>query len=83
MSFGLRNAAQKFQRLIDEIFRGLPFVYAYKSDVFIANTDMEEQKIHLEQTFHRLSNFRLKIKNELKCIFEEPKMNFPVHEIDQ
>ena len=29
MPFGLRNAAKTFQRFIDAVIRGLPFVYAY------------------------------------------------------
>ena len=36
MPFGLRNAAQTFQRFIDEVLRGLPFVFAYLDDVLIA-----------------------------------------------
>ncbi|PIK45967.1 hypothetical protein BSL78_17175 [Apostichopus japonicus] len=29
MPFGVKNAAQTFERFIDEVLRGLPFVYAY------------------------------------------------------
>ncbi|CAE1286253.1 unnamed protein product [Acanthosepion pharaonis] len=32
MPFGLRKAAQSFQRLIDEVLRGLPYTYAYIDD---------------------------------------------------
>jgi hypothetical protein len=42
MSFGLRNAAQTFQRFIDEVLRGLDFCYAYIDDVLVASTSEEE-----------------------------------------
>ncbi|XP_049317746.1 uncharacterized protein K02A2.6-like [Bactrocera dorsalis] len=32
MTFGLRNAAQTFQRIINEVFRGLDFVFTYLDD---------------------------------------------------
>nr|VZI08368.1 unnamed protein product [Spirometra erinaceieuropaei] len=37
MPFGLRNAAQTFQRFIDHVLRGLPFVYAYNDDLLVAS----------------------------------------------
>ena len=38
MPFGLRNAAQMFQRFIDEVFRGLDFCFGYIDDILIAST---------------------------------------------
>ena len=35
MPYGLRTAAQTFQRLIDEVLRGLLFAFAYTDDVLI------------------------------------------------
>uniref|UniRef100_A0A1X7TFW8 Reverse transcriptase domain-containing protein n=1 Tax=Amphimedon queenslandica TaxID=400682 RepID=A0A1X7TFW8_AMPQE len=39
MPFGLRNAAQTFQRFIDRALRGLHFAYAYIDDVLLAILD--------------------------------------------
>ena len=36
MPFRLRNAAQTFQRFIDQVLQGLNFTYAYIGDVLIA-----------------------------------------------
>ena len=47
MPFGLRNAAQTFQRFIDQILRDLPFCYAYIDDILIASTSVDEHKTHL------------------------------------
>ncbi|KAJ2948693.1 hypothetical protein O0L34_g7949 [Tuta absoluta] len=35
MTFGLRNAGQTFQRFVDEMLRGLDFVYAYLDDFLV------------------------------------------------
>ncbi|QQP40155.1 Pol polyprotein [Caligus rogercresseyi] len=37
MPFGLKNAAQAFQRLMDSIFSGLPFTFIYLDDILIAS----------------------------------------------
>ncbi|BHF73643.1 hypothetical protein SprV_0401672500 [Sparganum proliferum] len=54
MAFGLRNAAQTFQRFIDHVLRGLPFVYAYIEDLLVASPNEEEHKEHLALVFGRL-----------------------------
>ena len=40
MPFGLKNAAQTFQRFIDQILQEFHFCYAYIDDVLIASTNM-------------------------------------------
>ena len=82
MPFGLRNAAQKFQRLIVEVLRGLPFAFAYIDDVLIASRDINEYQNHLLQVFERLAHFGLKI-NLSKCDFAVSKLNFLGHMIDE
>ena len=42
MSFGFRNAAQTFQRFIDEVLRDLDFCYAHIDDVLVASTSEDE-----------------------------------------
>ena len=42
MSFGLQNAAQTFQRFIDEVLRDMDFCY-----VLVASTSDEEHEQHL------------------------------------
>jgi len=42
MPFGLRNAAQTFQRFIDGILQSLPYCYAYIDDILIVSRNEEE-----------------------------------------
>ena len=52
MPFGLRNAAQTFQRFMDQVLRGLTFAYAYTDDVLIASATQAEQLEHLRTVFN-------------------------------
>nr|VZI39161.1 unnamed protein product [Spirometra erinaceieuropaei] len=73
MPFGLRNAAQTFQRSIDHVLRGLPFVYAYIDDLLVASRNEEEHKEHLTLVFNRLDKFGVVI-NPSKCVLDVPSL---------
>lgn len=75
MSFGLRNAAQTFQRFIDEVLQGLDFCYAYIDDILIASTSEEEHLQHLEILFRRLQEYGV-VVNAAKCNFGESSVKF-------
>ena len=75
MSFGLRNAAQTFQRFIDEVLRGLDFCYAYIDDILVASSSEEEHLQHLELVFQRLKHYGAVI-NPAKCVFGATQVRF-------
>lgn len=81
MPFGLRNAAQTFQRFIDQVLRGLPFVYVYIDDILIASATPEEHYSHLEQLFTRLNEHGIVI-NPNKSVFGVPTLEFLGHKVD-
>lgn len=81
MPFGLRNAAQTFQRFIDQVLRGLPFTYAYIDDVLVASSSAEEHKQHLRAVFRRLNEYGVVI-NPLKCEFGVEKLTFLGHHVN-
>ena len=68
MPFGLRNAAQTFQRFMDSGFCGLPFVFVYIDDVLIASPDEATHQQHLDTVLSRLSDHGISI-NQQKCEF--------------
>jgi cleavage and polyadenylation specificity factor subunit 1 len=81
MPFGLRNAAQAFQRLMDGTCRGLPFVFTYIDDLLVASSNEQEHLKHLDILFNRLKDNGLVI-NPLKCKFGCTQIEFLGHEIN-
>lgn len=75
MSFGLRNAAQTFQRFIDEITRDLDFCFFYIDDGLIASGDEEQHRQHLRIVFERFKKYGIVI-NPSKCIFGVSEVPF-------
>ena len=80
MPFGLRNAAQSFQRFIDQVLRGLPFVFAYIDDLLVASSSREEHYSHLKELFQRLDEFGL-VVNPDKCTFGVESVEFLGHHV--
>jgi hypothetical protein len=81
MPFGLKNAAQTFQRLMDKFFRHLPFVFVYLDDILIASKDLTEHMQHLCLVFEILQSAGLQI-NPAKCTFCVSSLTFLGHNVD-
>lgn len=75
MTFGLRNAAQTFQRFIDEVLRKLPFCFAYIDDILIASRTREEHLEHVQIVCERLKEYGVVI-NPAKCVFGQSNVKF-------
>ena len=66
MPFGLSNAPGSFQRLMDTVCRGLPFVTTYLDDVLVHSESVQQHKMHLRQVFERLQQAGLTLRSK-KC----------------
>ena len=66
MPFGLAGAPASFQRLMDKVCRGLPFVTVYLDDVLIHSSTGEEHEAHLHLVFQRLAAAGLTLRGK-KC----------------
>ena len=75
MPFGLKNAAQTFQRFMDSVFRDFPFVYIYLDDILVASNSSDEHMRHLRQLFDRLADYGL-VVNPKKCVLGQSSLEF-------
>ena len=80
MPFGLRNAGNTFQRLMDRVGAGLDFIFIYIDDILVASPDLESHLDHLRQVFERLKEFGLVI-NPAKCSFGQSSVDFLGHKV--
>ena len=81
MPFGLRNATQTFQRLMNQVLQGLECCFVYVDDVLVVSTDEEQHKKDLCQVFQRLQKAGITI-NPAKCKFGQRNIQFLGHEIN-
>ena len=68
MPFGIKNAAQAFQRLMDKVGQGLDFIFIYLDDILVFSRSTQAHYDHLQQLFRRLHLHGL-VVNVDKCQF--------------
>ncbi|KAL5502764.1 hypothetical protein EMCRGX_G009585, partial [Ephydatia muelleri] len=66
MPFGLCGASSTFQRLMNTVMRGLPYVTTYQDDVLIHSPSEETHKKHLHEALQRLRQAGLTLHGS-KC----------------
>ena len=76
--FGLTQAPAYFQRLVNKVLIGLPFVFGYLDDVLIFSPNIEMHLKHIRQVFERLRKADLKLKKE-KCNFLKAHIQYLGH----
>ena len=87
MPFGLRNAAQTFYRLMDNIMQELDFISVYLDDILIiiASKNEKQHRQHIRQcrqVCQKLNENSL-IVNKGKCLLEKSCLNFLGHTIKE
>ena len=80
MPFGLKNAAQMFQRLMDNVTGQLPGVFAYIDDVLVASPSAAQHESDLRRLFTALKRFGLVVNSD-KCVFGVRELEFLGHRV--
>ena len=80
MNFGLRNAAQTMQRLMDHVTRGLDGVMVYIDDILVASPTPSHHEAQLRLLFTRLQTYGLKI-HPSKCVLGASEVDFLGHRV--
>ena len=78
MPFGLKNAAQTFQRLMDQATQQLPGIFVYLDNILVASESPEVHARHLRLLFTALKRFGLVI-DRAKCVFGVKELEFLGH----
>lgn len=82
MPFGIRNAGQTFQRLMEMVGAGLNFVFIYLDNVLVASLDEATHISHVREVFQRMRQCGL-LLNLSKCSFGQPEVEFLGHRISE
>ena len=82
MPFGLKNAAQCFQRNVHHILRDLPFsCFIYMDDIIVGSNGAEDHIRDLRSLFQRLKDSGL-LLNKKKCQLGQSSLTFLGHVVD-
>ena len=78
MPFGLKNAAQTFQRLMDVATQDLQGIFVYLDDILVASSTPADHIQHLTALLHRLKDYGLVVNKE-KCLLGKSAIEFLGH----
>ena len=60
--FGIKHIPSLFQRFIAQLFRDMPFVFAYLDNICFSSKNEQEHREHARMIIERLSSVNLRIK---------------------
>ena len=78
LPFGLRNAGNTFQRMMDSILGDLPYCFVYDDDILIFSSSLEQHVDHLREVLLLCRQHGLTIGLS-KCVFAVPEIEFLGH----
>lgn len=78
MPFGLKNAAQAFQRLMDGVLRDMDCCFVYLDDVLVSSSNQHKEDL---QAVCRLLSSNGLVLNREKCLFGQSSVSFLGHNV--
>ncbi|KAK3748130.1 hypothetical protein RRG08_030563 [Elysia crispata] len=82
LPFGLKSAAQTFQRLMDSVLQDIDSTFVYFDDILKASSTEKEHMDDLKAVFRRLIDHGLVIRLE-KCLFGVSSLEFLGHQVSK
>ena len=79
--FGLKNAGQDFQRLMDEILGDIPRVFCYIDDILVASENLEQHLQDLDIVFKTLAANGMVVQRP-KCVLGKTSLEFLGYQVD-
>ena len=80
LSFGPAPASAIFQKLLDNLVSGIPYVAAYLDDVIVTGRTMEERLQNIKQVLSALNEYGMKLRLD-KCKFFRQQVTYLGHVI--
>ena len=80
--FGLKNAGQDFQRLMDEILGDVPRIFVYIDDILVASESLEQHLQDLKIVFDALSENGMVVQRS-KCLLNQPELEFLGYQVSK
>ena len=81
LPYGVASAPAAFQKLMENVFSGIPKVVSYLDDILVTGKDDAEHLTTLKAVFNRLQQFGLRLKL-LKCRFLQQSVEYLGHLVD-
>lgn len=82
LPFGIASAPAIFQKIMDNVLKGLDFVFCYIDDILITGRSKEEHLRNLDAVLKRLSERGIRVKPS-KCEFFRDELTYLGHVINK
>ncbi|XP_037822569.1 uncharacterized protein K02A2.6-like [Lucilia sericata] len=82
LPFGVKPAAAIFQKTMENLLQGIPFVVVYQDDITVSGKDMNEHIRNLKSVLNKLLQAGLKL-NLSKCKFFKEEISYLGFTIDR
>ena len=82
LAMSMKNSQACMSKFMNEVLRGLNFVFCYSDNILIFSQNMEEHFRYLTLVFERLKDYGL-ILNGKKCIFAVFEITFLGHRVSK
>ncbi|KAG1959630.1 hypothetical protein F2P79_005884 [Pimephales promelas] len=82
LPFGVSSSPAIFQRTIEGVLQGIPYVAVFLDDILVTGRNDEEHLQTLARVLRRLQEAGLRLKRS-KCSFMEKEVTFLGHKVDE